>query len=160
MKKSFVLICLLFTLHGFTQKTKQYQGQYSYGDDIEKGRIGNIIIYPETDSTFLFYLDANRGAPSYNMGLLYGSVTLKENTGIYSMNFANEKRGCKLSFQFSKNKLTIATIDTENHCLMGKGVYADGAFKRKNNQLIEYFTDPEGRKTYFKKIKPKDYYKD
>jgi hypothetical protein len=52
----------------FKTATAKYLGIYSYGDDVEKGKTGTVFIYPETDSTILFYIDLNRGAPSYNMG--------------------------------------------------------------------------------------------
>ena len=57
--------------------TIKYTGTYQLGDDIEKERIGTITIYPETDTTVLFYIDLNRGAPSYNMGQLYGRLKVK-----------------------------------------------------------------------------------
>ncbi|MEI8073863.1 MAG: hypothetical protein WCH78_03865 [Bacteroidota bacterium] len=158
MKKLFLIFSLFIAFSCFGQKTNKYAGLYSYGANIEKERIGNMIIYPETDSTILFYLDANRGAPSYNMGMLYGSVKIKNNAGIYYFKFDHEARGCKLSFAFSTNKLTIKTIENNDGCLMGKGVYPDAVFNRKSNKLIEYFEDPESRKVYFNQTKPKDYY--
>lgn len=138
-------------------KTLKYAGTYSYGKDIEKGRIGTVVIYSETDSTILFYFDLNRGAPSYNMGYLYGRVIIKNDSGTFYTRFDQADDGCKLIFKFSKSKLTIKSI--EYNCGFGGLVYADGEFKKVSKKALDYFEDMEGKKVYFKTTKPEDYYK-
>lgn len=70
--KGFILFLLLFPVLGISQthdipklKTAKYAGVYTYGDTTEYGA-GSIIIYPESDTTVLFYFETNRGAPSYH----------------------------------------------------------------------------------------------
>jgi hypothetical protein len=55
-----------------TLATTKYGGTYSFGDNAEKGPVGHLSVYPESDSSLLFYLDVNKGAPSFNMGMLLG----------------------------------------------------------------------------------------
>src|SRR5258707_15733728 len=92
MKQLLTIGVILFSILSYGQKprnkaskliTVKYAGTYSYGADIEKGRVGNISISPETDTTILFYVDVNRGAPSYNMGALYGRVKIINGRGTF-----------------------------------------------------------------------------
>src|SRR5689334_3486965 len=96
-----ILVSLFLFGNGKELRTQKFGGSYSYGKDIEKGRIGWAEIYPETDSTILFYLELNRGAPSYNMGQLYGRLLIKDNAGIYYSIDQHNSIGCKLHFTFS-----------------------------------------------------------
>jgi hypothetical protein len=155
----FSVICVGQTM---THKllTSKYAGKYAYGRDIEKERIGTIFIFPETDTTILFYIDLNRGAPSYNMGSLYGRVKILNSTGTLSTSFDSSSKGCKWTFHFSKDNLTITTIDGRDDCGFGFAVIADGVFKRTSNKIISSFEDMEGKKIYFIKTKPEDYYKE
>ena len=45
-------------------------GTYSFGDNIETGPVGSVKVYPLSENAALFFLDINRGAPSYNSGQL------------------------------------------------------------------------------------------
>ncbi len=139
-------------------KTLKYGGTYSYGSNVEKGRIGTIYIYPETDSTILFYIDLNRGAPSYNTGYLYGRVIIKNDNGTFYTKIDPAENGCKLIFKFSRSKLTIQSIEV--NCGFGGLVYADGEFKKISKKPLDYFEDVEGKKVYFKTTKPEEYNKD
>ena len=132
--------------------TTKYTGTYCYGVEVEKTRIGTIIIYPETDSTILFCIDLNRGAPSYNMGFDYGRVRIINDTGTYYTKEDGEDKGCKWSIQFIKNTLVIKTIDNQDNCGFGYGVYAAGTFIRTSKKLTAYFENQEGTKIYFKDV--------
>ncbi len=140
-------------------RTEKYSGLYSYGSNSAKGAVGSISLCAESDSTILFYIDINRGAPSYNMGALYGRFKLKNDSGIFYMKYDFAVKGCKWKFKFLKEKLIIETID-EYDCGFGHAVYADGTFKRTSIKKPEHFETMEGTKVYFKKTKPEDYYKD
>jgi hypothetical protein len=140
--------------------TSKYAGTYSYGKDIETGRVGTVVVYPETDSTLLFYIELNRGAPSYNMGSLYGRVKMKQNSGVFYTKFEFSETGCKWAFQFSKTSLAIKTVDGMDECGFGFGVLADGAFKKLSDVIPEYFKDMEPRKIFFRDTSPEDYNKE
>ncbi len=163
--KTVLILCLIVLSNSIYAQTPinqlltyKYTGTYSYGKDIEKERIGNIFIYPETDSTILFYIDLNRGAPSYNMGSHYGRVVIKNGMGIFYTKNQYENGACQWSFEFSNKSLTIKTIKNNFDCAMGHGVYADGVFDLFSHKLVEYFENQEGRKTYYSKTKPEAYY--
>ena len=161
----FGLLSLAFCSHGqgTTEKinklvTSKYAGTYSFGTNIEKERIGTIFIYPETDTTILFYIDLNRGAPSYNMGSLYGRVRITNGVGTFETKFGFGDKGCRWTFKFLKNNLIIKTVDGQDKCGFGAYVFADGEFKQTSNKTSDYFEDMEGRKFYFKTTKPDNKY--
>jgi hypothetical protein len=164
--KKIIIFCLLWL--SFTSSaqpkneilTVKYAGKYSFGTDIEKGRVGTIYIYPETDNTILFYIDLNRGAPSYNMGSLYGRVKITNNVGIFYTKLDDTNTGCKLSFTFTKDSLKIETFENGFECGFGYAVHADGTFKRKTTKIQNSFKNPEGIEIYFNKTKPEEYNKD
>jgi hypothetical protein len=143
-----------------TLQTYKYRGVYSYGNDIEKGRVGTIIIYAETDSTILFYFDLNRGAPSYNMGTLYGRVKINNDKGVFNIVLPYQSGGCKMTFKFTNDLLTIDEIDGFNECGFGHAVFADGEYQKQKGKFQDYFTDSEGTKYFFKKTSPEEFYKD
>ena len=140
-------------------RTSKYAGTYSFGTDIEKERIGTILIYPETDSTILFYIDLNRGAPSYNMSSLYERLKVVNGEGTFHTKFDFADKGCTWTFKFLKNNLIIKTVQGQDECGFGAHVFADGEFKLSSNKTLDYFKNMEGRKVYFKTTKPDDYYK-
>jgi len=160
MKSLFVILFALFFLSLKPPfKTQKFGGSYAYGKDIEKGRVGFIDVFPETDSTILFYLDLNRGAPSYNMGQLYGRIKIVNNSGVFYL--ANDGKGCKFKLTFSKRLLFIKTIDEQWQCPFGGGVYADGTFKKFSNKVPTCFIGPTGEDTvYFRTTPPEEYNKE
>ena len=125
-------------------------GTYSFGDDVEKEPVGSVLVYPLTESTALFFLDVCRGAPSYNIGQLYGQMTIKNNIGTYDSRIDNDYFNCVLKFNFSSQQLEITTDNEHNNCGFGFNVYADNTYKLIDNSIPEYFINAEGDKTYFR----------
>jgi hypothetical protein len=90
MESILILGLLTATLFGFGQttgiqifKTNKYSGVYSFGNDVEKGEVGVVTVYAETDSTILFFIDICRGAPSYNLGQRYSRLKIINGEGIF-----------------------------------------------------------------------------
>src|SRR5258708_4774879 len=161
----FGLLCLPFWCSGQTTPrtsklaTSKYAGVYSFGTDIEKSSVGTILIYPETDTTVLFYINLNRGAPSYNMGSLYERVRITNGEGKFYTKFDFADKGCRWTFKFLKNSLLIKTVGDQDECGFGAYVFADGDFKQISDKTLEHFENMEGRKVFFKTTSPEDYNK-
>jgi hypothetical protein len=136
----------------------RFAGEYSYR--LGKGAIGNIILYPETDTTMLFYIEINNGAPSYNSGRLYGRACVLNEAGLFDVKFDDAEHGCKWNLAFSRGLLTIRSVFPNFDCGFGNAVIADGDYKRRSHKVIEYFEDGESAKTFFSKTSPEAYYKD
>jgi len=138
--------------------TSQYTGQYDLGGDIEKGRIGSVTVYSETDNTILFFLNVNRGAPSYNMGQLYGRISIENNKGSFNEKILDYYNGCKLRFEFKEEILTIEYINEQDRdCGFGFAVWASGDYRRQNKLQPEFFQDQMGDTVYFAKTTPEKY---
>ena len=163
MRKTYLLLAAFFfvSVSAFAQmskkemenlKTAQYAGKYSYDNGEGYGE-GEVIVYPESDSTILFYIQLQAGEPSYNMGDLCGRVTLTDGKGVFEFKSDYAEEGCKWSMNFADNKLVIEIIDEQYECGFGYGVYADGNYNRKSNAIPEYFVDFTDTKQYFKKLK-------
>lgn len=63
-----------------TPATTRYAGQYTWREAEPEGMGGTLTMYPESDSTILFQVDANGGAPAYNMANAFGRAHLRGDT--------------------------------------------------------------------------------
>jgi hypothetical protein len=125
-------------------------GTYTFGVDVENGPVGSVIIYPQTPTSALFFLDVCRGAPSYNLGQLFGQMTIKNNIGIYDSSTDDDDLKCILRFEFSPGQLIVTTDEKCDECGFGHAVYADNTYKLTDKSLPKYFIDGEGDTIYFK----------
>lgn len=163
MKKNLLVILFLsLSAFSFGQSasslfTTKHAGEYSWASKNAEGRGGQVTVYPESNSTILFHLYQNRGEPSFNMGDLYGRVTITNGTGVF-FNKDYPGSNCKFRLTFIGEKLKIETLESKDECGFGGGVYADGEFTRTSAKIPEYFEGYE-RKVYFKTTKPEQYNK-
>jgi len=157
---------LTTTIFGFAQTkntksvlTEKYSGIYSFGENVEKGPVGSVTVFAETDTTILFFIDICRGAPSYNLGQLYDRLKIENGKGIYFSKYDFDEKGCKWEVIIDNNTLTIKTIDNCFECGFGGNVIADNKYIRKTLTKPEYFTNGEGNKFFFNKTSPENYMK-
>jgi len=139
--------------------TAKHEGIYTYGENSAKGRTGSVMLYAESDSTMLFYIDLNHGAPNYHTGALYGRIKLIGDSAIFYAKFESGDTGCKWKLKFVKSKLMISTMEEQYDCGFGHLVAADGEFNRSSKKPLEFFETKEWAKIYFNKTRPEDYYK-
>jgi hypothetical protein len=165
--KQILLIGLLFStlfVSGQTDKrqllkTAKYAGVYAFGKNTGKRGMGSITIYPETDTTILFFIDIYGGAPSYNLGQLYSRLTINNGQGVYYSKEDLEGKGCKWQVTINSKALTIKTLDNCYACGFGNNIYADNQYKQKSKAIPNYFIDGPGDKIYFSKTSPESYSK-
>lgn len=139
-----------------TFKTSRLAGIYSYGSSAQKGAVGQVIVYPESDTTILFYFESNIGPPSYSMGAIYGRVKIFADTGIFIKDSTSK---CKSYFDFKKNKLILTADYGEIDCGFGHKVFMLGQFKKISSKLTNKFMDLDGNEYYFNNTRPEDYNK-
>lgn len=131
----------------------EYAGTYTYGTTPDSGRTGVIYVYPNSDTTLLFYLELNRGAPSYNSGAIVGQMNIyRPGEADFSMIKENDLINCSMNLWFTNDSLFIRTNDKADDCGYGHAVYSRGDFKRTNKQKPEFFIDRSGEKTWFKEL--------
>jgi hypothetical protein len=144
--------------------TARFAGTYMFGSAIHKdadeeeddyvGPGGRVLLYPESDSTMLFFMEVEKGEPANAIGRLNGRIILKSNKGIFTLNNPQGIPICKLSFQIEKRFLDIRTVDGLNNCGFGPGVRADNRFFRYSAEIPECY-EVNGKKSCFEKVPEK-----
>ncbi len=124
-------------------------GVYSFGTNPEVEAVGTLFVYPESDSTFLFHIDFNRGAPSYNMALLAGRGELVGDTGVYYNEVPDQVEACKIKFYFRKDFVQIE--NSERNCGFGANCMIDHVYDRID-VTPEFYVGPEGDTVYFNNL--------
>jgi hypothetical protein len=168
----FIILCTFVVLSAISlsadepakRHTARFAGTYMFGSAIHKdadvkdddyvGPGGTVLLYPESDSTMLFYMEVEKGEPANSIGRLTGKISLKSNKGIFTMNNSQGIPICKLSFQIEKRFLDIRTVDGLNDCGFGPGVRADNRFFRYSGEIPECY-EVEGKKTCFEQTPEK-----
>lgn len=124
-------------------------GVYSFGIDAKVEAVGTVLIYPESDSSFLFWIDFTRGAPSYNMAQIEGRGRIVGDTGIYYNEFPDEVEACKIKFYFKKDFVQIE--NEERNCGFGANCVIDHVYDRRG-VTPEFYVGPEGDTVYFSNL--------
>lgn len=122
-----------------------YGGTYAYGDPQgEPGGCGKLEVYPENDTTLLFHLYINRGAPSYNNGEIEGRIVVRGNKASFGRQFDFSETECMLEFEFYEDSVRIAMPGEICACGFGYGVYADGIYGRTSREIPQFYTTVAG----------------
>jgi hypothetical protein len=156
MKKTIFIIFTILIFVPVYRQNINYGGVYAYGTHPDSGRTGVISVFPDSDSMLLFYLELNRGAPSYNSGAIAGQMKVygpgeADFTMVQKENFIN----CSINFWFTNDSLYIRTNDLADECGYGYGVFSDGDFKLKDSIRPTFYVNRAGEKKYFSKLKKK-----
>lgn len=125
-------------------------GTYGFGSNPEVEAVGSVTIYPESDTTFLFFLDFTRGAPSYNMGVVASRARLRNGTWTYNHSEPNEMDACAIDFMFTENFVQLVT--RENACGFGANVIVDHVYDRISSSVPGFFVGPEGDTVLFSNL--------
>ena len=139
-------------------QTTRYAGTYSVDYPLAPGGAADLLIYPETDNTVLFYIYLNRGAPSHNMGEMYGRIEIDGQRGFMHRQLDYEDEPCHWQVVFGENgTLTIESQDGQRGCGFGFNIYADHDYKRVSSEIPQSFETYDGRKLYFEKSEQWNY---
>lgn len=105
----------------------------------------------------LFYIEINRGAPSYNMGSMYARMSIHGDSATFYTPMDYADTGCEWTLVFTKSNLRISTLNGQFDCGFGHAVYADGNYRRKSRKIPRYFESIEREIIYFDKTRPEDF---
>lgn len=117
-----------------------YSGVYTFGDSIEGAAEGTVYISQENDSSLLFYLYVNKGAPSYNCGEMDGRITVKGRKGTFRTRLGYSDADCVLYFEFNDSTVTINQDGNDCKCGFGNGVYVEDTFNRSTSETPAFYT--------------------
>jgi hypothetical protein len=85
------------------------------------------------DHTYSFDLECNRGVPSYNSGVIGGTIVIKDGKAVYrTTEFAGL---CELKFNFTIDVVSIIQNGSDIDCGFGHGVYCDGMYLPEKRTL-------------------------
>lgn len=128
-------------------KTRKYAGEYSFGHDVEIESVGYLTVYPDSDSSILFYISLCRGEPSYSLGQGFDQAVVDKNKSSQFLSTAEGELGCILHFYFKSTSVRIETEANPNHegyeyeCNFGHGVYADHIYQKTSRKIpVSYMT--------------------
>lgn len=132
-------------------------GTYKFGGETDQSAVGSIIVYPLSSQSAMFYLEVNKGGPSFNMGIMLGEMKLNGNVGTYDAKQSGDEFNCKLTFKFSNKQVVVATEDGHGECGFGNAVYADNTYKLTDAAVPTYFVNMEGDTILFKGLTAEKY---
>jgi len=138
-------------------RTATYAGEYNWGDPKREQAGGTLLVYPESDSTVLVYLDISNGPPAFHVGQLYRRVAVRQGVGYCAFREEYDSLGCQLRLVFTPQSVVITTEKGHGECGFGQGVWADETYRRTSAAVPQQFDDGGGRKVVFKTTSPEQY---
>jgi hypothetical protein len=141
MKKFLVL--LLWLVPVLLHAQGAYTGVYGYTLKAEgnppidvkaEGPTGKLVLIQMKKNLYRFWLDINRGWPSYNMGESDGTITIVNDTASFDNTYEDSKDSCWLRFTVGKQMVKITSTAYAFDCGFGHGVVADGEYIRLKEQ--------------------------
>lgn len=149
-----IFYLLLFLSVDVYSQAKKFAGTYT-NLSFKDGPTKELILYDVNDTTLYFYMEACKGAPSYNSGSEDGIVMVKGDTG----QFISDDADCILFFYFGKKDVIVRSKERNDGCGYGNGVGPDGTYPLTSRKRPKYFIDRHGDTIYFSKYNPKTYLK-
>ena|GEM_PF-1949029 len=140
-----------------TLLTAAYAGEYNWGDTTREQAGGTLTVYPESDSTVLFFLDVSNGPPAFSLAQLYQRAVVRQGVGRCAFQADYDSTGCRLRLRFSPREVVIETEPGYGECGFGNGASADETYRRSGSAAPQQFTDGEGKKIRFQSTTPEQY---
>ena len=122
--------------HPAALATARYAGEYRWRE-AENQEVGGILtVYPESDSTILFQVDANDGPPAYHLANIFGRAHLRGDTATYFGKAPEDEHGCRLKIGFSPTAAVLLLVSgTENDCYFGGNFTPEGTYRRTSRAI-------------------------
>lgn len=141
--------------HPAAPATTRYAGVYTWREANNKDTGGTLTVYPESDSTILFQLEANGGAPAYNMANAFGRAHVRGDTATYFGKSPEDEHGCRLKIGFSPAAAKVILVSgAENDCYFGGNFTPDGTYRRTSRAVPQQVIDETGDTLRFAHLPP------
>ena len=119
-----------------TFATTRYAGEYRWREPDKDDMGGTLTVYPESDSTILFQVEANDGAPAYHLANAFGRAHLRGDTATYFGKAPEDEHGCRLKIGFSPTAARVRLVSgAENDCFFGGNFTPDGTCRRTSRTV-------------------------
>ncbi|MET0553369.1 MAG: hypothetical protein ABW221_10050 [Vicinamibacteria bacterium] len=94
-------------------------------------RDGGTLAVVEDAQGARFQLQLSRGAPSYNMGFVEGTLEIDAGRATYE----SPDGECTITFTFARDTVEVDQARGDDfECGFGRGVYANGTYRRTNRK--------------------------
>jgi hypothetical protein len=133
-------------------------GTYEFGSDPEKGAVGSLQVYPLSKEKALFFISVCIGAPSYNLGDIFGEIKCLGDDCEFYFDGSNTPFDCKFKFKFMEDRVKIDTENEFNCQFGGNGVSVNYTFYKKSSKIPSKFTNNTDETFLFEEIDVKTYY--
>ena len=141
--------------HPAVLATTRYAGEYRWREADNQEMGGILTVYPESDSTILFQVDANDGAPAYHMANAFGRAHLRGDTATYFGKAAEDEHGCRLKIGFSPMAAQVLLVSgAENDCYFGGNFTPEGTYRRTSRAIPQRVIDGGGDTLRFAHLPP------
>lgn len=118
--------------------TLRYAGEYRWDEADKADMGGTLTVYPESDSTILFQVDANGGEPAYNMANVFGRAHLRGDTATYFGKAPEDEHGCRLKIGFSPKAASVILVSQgENDCYFGGNFTPEATYRRTSSTILQ-----------------------
>jgi len=158
--KKLLLAATLFFIATSGHSQANYTGSYGYSlqpegtpakNEKASGPSGSLVLIRLEGNKYRFWLDVDKGWPSYNLGSTNGTITFKNDTASFDNTWDGAKKSCILKFRISKNVVHITSQSASGDCGFGNAVLADGSYTKwkvqpkLNNTWLkdQYFESPK-----------------
>jgi hypothetical protein len=149
MKKLLFVFFLILCATSFGQTTK-FIGTYLRVRD--KDTSGGLELYPESDSTVLFFIEDSRGADD-NTGGFVGRMSIRgKDSAVYYHPRKAYDFNCILTFKLKHNSISVETVNDHDDCGNGAGVTNDGIYYLSDRNKQDYFINRADHKIFFKDL--------
>lgn len=144
MKKIFST-CISLLIFFLTYCQTNYSGTYSFaikrgvntGKELEnEGPAGSLTLLKMENNKYRFWLNVNRGWPSYNMGESDGTIVIVNDTASFDNTYEGAANNCILYFKIEKNSIEIQESSSANDCGFANGVSAEGKYVKDKVQPV------------------------
>ena len=102
-----------------------------------KGAVGSLLVRQLSPTTIEFELGCNRGAPSYNSGMVRATIDVLDGIAVHRI---SEFGGpCEIKLTFTGTAVSVSQSGTAFECGFGHAVYCDGTYRLKNRKPPKFF---------------------
>lgn len=144
-----IFLCFAVVLLSVSiQAQTDHSGNYGFSFPVPKelhppkneknaGAMGDLTLFKIDSVQYKFWLNVNRGYPSYNMGYLDGIIAVKNNKAIFRQKQDYTDSTCVMVFDFNKNYIQMEQRSSDFDCGFGHNVFADGKYDKKDSYKLK-----------------------
>ncbi|MGI4873891.1 MAG: hypothetical protein ACRYFX_22250 [Janthinobacterium lividum] len=138
-----------------TPATTRYAGEYRWREAEKDDMGGTLTVYPESDSTILFQVEANDGAPAYHLANAFGRAHLRGDTATYFSKAPEDEHGCRLKIGFSPTAARVILVSSaESDCFFGGNFTPDGTYRRTSRAVPQQVVSDGNDTLHFAHLPP------